>query len=190
MPIGNDNVLLRINLIKITFFLLAHSDEINEILPQIKAYNMPDSIMTIWNAWTENIENSLNETSFETLIKKGNECAKTGDYLSHLAYYCFATTKADLKQWTTVYLSILSGIDITILSDVFWKNHVLLYVIKKQLLVFRDKNEIDVTTAEDAEKILNVYSYDTREIKQFFKKMVSLFDINVFQKEHVSWLNS
>lgn len=190
MPVGSDNVLLRINLIKITLFLLAHSDEINEILPQIKTYNMPDSIMAIWNAWTENIEKSLNETSFETLIKKGNECAKTGDYLSHLAYYCFATTKADLKQWTTVYLSILSGIDITILSDVFWKNHVLFYVLKKQLLVFRDKNEIDGTTAEDVEKVLNVYSYDTREIKQFFKKIVSLFDINDFQKEHVSWLNS
>lgn len=185
---SGDNMLLKINLIKITFFLLANIDRINEVLPQLKLYNMPESVSSVWNAWIENIENSFNETCFEALIKKGNDCAKVGDYLSHIANYCFATTKANLYQWTTVYLSILSGIDIVILNDVFWKKHVLLKLLKNQLLAFREKNEIDAITLEAAEKDLNLYSFDASDIKLFFKKIVGLFNMSDFQKDHIAWL--
>ena len=185
VKIGVVNTFFRLWLIKIATYVAINNEDLETIYSQLSKLSVPEQLSDTWILFVEKIKIYISNKNAEFWIQQGNSYSGNNDKHMQEICYIFAAVNSNIHQQLNIHLQIFSSAD-GVFTDTYWMNEI--YKNFMNLTIFKSLKNYGVLS-EDMLDFASKYFYDSKLIKEMYKKVIGVLEKFEIPPNSLEWLN-
>lgn len=179
------NTFVRLWLIKLATYITINSEDLEKIYSSLSKLDISQNLKNIWVLLLEKIEMYITNKNADFWIQQGNSYSKNNDKFMQEVCYIFAVVNGNIQQQLNIHLQVFSSAE-GVFKDTYWMNDI--YKKYVRVTIFESLNNYGLLS-EDMLDSISKHFYDSKQIKEMYKKIISVLRGFEIPPNSLEWLD-